>query len=212
MAAAVAATAIRSRLALRPWRGAHVHARKLTPNRLLRAGRMDRDAAPIFHLLWAMTPRRRAQAGGIPPATGSPSDAARRRRLASRRLLKDSRILVWEHAQTQPMLARLASLGCFVVSSSSIEQAIALHRVQPFALILASPGTEREPHFAVLKLLRRALPAVALVLLATEASVAVRLHCQTLRPQYFATQPLEEAELRAILRLVGSRRPAPPRA
>jgi len=173
---------------------------------------MDRDAAPIFHLLRAMMPRRRAPQGDVPPAAGNSSDVARRRRLANRRQLQDSRILLWEHAQTQPMLDRLASLGCCVVSSSSIEQAIALHRAQPFALLIASPGLEGESDLAVLKLLRRALPAIPLVLLSTEASVAVRLRCQALRPQYFATPPLDDAELRAILGLARSHPPGPPRA
>ena len=110
------------------------------------------------------------------------------------------------------MLDRLAGLGCCVVSSNSIEQAIALHRAQPFALVLASPGLEGESDFAVLKLLRRALPAIPLVLLSTEASLFVRIRCQALRPQYFATPPLDEAELRAILNLARSQPPAPPRA
>ena len=90
-------------------------------------------------------------------------------------MLRETHILLWQHPDTQPMLDRLAGLGCSVVCSSSIEEAIALHHAQPFTMLLASPGLEGESDFAVLKLLRRALPTIPLVLLSAEASVAVRI-------------------------------------
>lgn len=170
---------------------------------------MDRDAAPNLFRFESMNPPKRPAGPGKPRPASSASDAARRRRIANRDRLRDCRVLVWDHPETRPLLARLSRLGCSVTASASVEDTIAKHGAEPFDLWIASPSPSDGDPIGVLRLLRRALPRVPLVLLSGEASVGLRIRCQALNPQYFATPPLADPELRAILQLIPPR-PAEP--
>ncbi len=161
---------------------------------------MDRDAAPFYPSSSRQmnAPRHSPSSEG---SGGGASDGARRRRVANQHVLGSARVLVWEHAETQALTLRLRRLGCPVSECSCVETALQLHGDKAFDLILAAPGSGTNDPLGMLRLLRRALPLPPLVLVSTSTSVAMRLRCQELRPQYFATLPLEEAELRAILQL-----------
>jgi len=73
-----------------------------------------------------------------------------------------------------------------------------MHR-QPDAIIYALRADCRED-LGLLRLMRRAVPDVPLVLLATEDSLDTRKVTQTLRPIYYAVCPIDGAELRDVVR------------
>lgn len=73
-----------------------------------------------------------------------------------------------------------------------------MHRL-PDAVIYALRPDCRED-LGVLRLMRRAAPEVPLVLLAAEDSLDTRKVTQTLRPIYYAVCPVDEAELRDVVR------------
>jgi DNA-binding response OmpR family regulator len=75
----------------------------------------------------------------------------------------------------------------------------------PDAVIYALKPDCRED-LGVLRLMRRAAPEVPLVLLAAEDSLDTRKITQNLRPIYYAVCPVDEAELRDVMRTAVSRR------
>jgi len=79
-----------------------------------------------------------------------------------------------------------------------------MHQV-PDAVIYALHADCRED-LGVLRLMRRAVPDVPLVLLAAEDSLDTRKITQSLRPIYYAVCPVDEAELREVIRTAVSRR------
>lgn len=79
-----------------------------------------------------------------------------------------------------------------------------MHRA-PDAVIYALRPDCRED-LGVLRLMRRAAPDVPLVLLAAEDSLDTRRITQSLRPIYYVVCPVDEAELRDVMRTALARR------
>ena len=79
-----------------------------------------------------------------------------------------------------------------------------MHR-QPDAVIYALRPDCRED-LGVLRLMRRAAPDVPLVLLAAEDSLDTRRVTQALRPIYYTVCPVDDAELRDVMRTAVARR------
>ena len=79
-----------------------------------------------------------------------------------------------------------------------------MHR-RPDVVVYALRPDCRED-LGVLRLLRRAAPGVPLVLLAAEDSLDTRKVTQTLRPIYYAVCPVDDAELREVVRTAVMRR------
>jgi DNA-binding response OmpR family regulator len=116
------------------------------------------------------------------------------------------RIVVQAAEENPPVLTMLASEGFELVACADGQALLeeVMHR-QPDAVIYAL-GADCREDLGVLRLMRRAAPDVPLVLLACDGSLDTRRSLQSLRPIYFAVSPVDDAELRDVVRSAVRRR------
>ena len=129
------------------------------------------------------------------------SDRARRRRIAAARTARASRVLVCEPegAASAGMREAIASLGYETGHCPTLADALRdTARFTPDVLVVVLPDGSSET-VSLLQLLRRAAPAVPLVLVAPGATLDTRARCHALRPYYFAVPPVTNDELRAVV-------------
>ena len=116
------------------------------------------------------------------------------------------RIVVQAVGEEPPVLTMLASEGFDLVACADGQALLeeVMHR-QPDAIVYALGANCRED-LGVLRLMRRAAPDVPLVLLACDGSLETRRSLQSLRPIFFAVSPVDDAELREVVRSAVRRR------
>ncbi len=150
---------------------------------------------------WAM-----GQGGTHKPSSGSPkpshpSAQARRRRVAARRRTLSARILVSEcDAGARPAIGDvIRAMGCEVIAHHSLADTLREATMGAFDVIVTSLPALTDERLRLLQVLRRATPAVPLVIVTSDGSLEMRRQCQSVRPYYFAVRPLDDAELRTAL-------------
>jgi len=93
----------------------------------------------------------------------------------------------------------LDRLPCDVVSCSDHRRLLeAMVQRRPEAVVFEL-RKDFPQDLGVLQLMRRALPHVALIVVADNDSLELRRHVQALNPTYYAVQPLEPAEIAEAL-------------
>jgi DNA-binding NtrC family response regulator len=143
-------------------------------------------------------PRR---SGGASPKASHPSQQARRRRVAARKLARSARLLVCEcDAKARPAIGDvIRNMGYEVTAHHTLADTLREATTGAFDVIVASVPTLSDEKLGLLQVLRRAMPAVPLVIVTSDGSLEMRRRCQSARPFYFAVRPLDEAEVRSVL-------------
>jgi DNA-binding NarL/FixJ family response regulator len=105
-----------------------------------------------------------------------------------------------------PLNALLADEGFDLVSCPDDRALLEEVMHQPPDAVIYALHADCRQDLRVLELVRRAAPRVPLVLLATEDSLDTRRVTQSLRPIYYAVCPVDEDELREVVRTAIERR------
>ncbi len=159
---------------------------------------MDRDAAPFLYLR-GMSPAERKKAGS--PKRANPSQQAKRRRVAAKRIARSTRVLACEcdPAAPRPIGDDLRDLGFEVTALHSLADALRETAETSFDVVVTSLPRLDDERLKLMQLLRRSAPRVPIVLVTSDGSIEMRTRAQAVRPYYVAVRPLAHEELRTVL-------------
>ncbi len=154
------------------------------------------------------------------PVNLSAGDAARRSRRPKAAhaggqeapdLRRMPRVLVCEHtrASEAPISAALRAVGCEAQPCGDAKILLEELVRQPADAVIYDLRTDDPADLGTLELLRRAAPAVPLVLVASEGSLVTQQRVQGLRPIFYMVRPIDGAELREVLEAALARRGRP---
>jgi DNA-binding NtrC family response regulator len=110
-------------------------------------------------------------------------------------------VLVCESAGTEsPSLhSAIAALGFETIHCPTLDDCLrSTAASQPDVVLVVLPDGS-DASVSLLQLMRRAIPATPLVIVAPNATLETRARCHPLRPYYFAVPPIATDELRAVI-------------
>lgn len=143
----------------------------------------------------------RSRAAQRAPDSPHASSRAKKRRIAAALQARTSSVLVCEPAGDAAASLRgaVTALGFETIHCPTLDDCLrTTAESQPDVVLIVLPE-HSEPAISLLQLLRRAIPATPLVIVAPNATLDVRARCHPLRPYYFAVPPIATDELRAVI-------------
>lgn len=142
-----------------------------------------------------------------PVAAGSTAPAPASRGHENRRELPPPRVLLCEREPGDgAIFAVLKSVGVHAVQCPDTRVLLeeSMRRAPDAVIYDLTVGDDED--IGILELLRRAAPAVPLILVASEGSLMTQKRVQSLRPMYYMVGPVEGAELREAVEAALARR------